>query len=215
MANSVLIDSAYSHIRNRIRAGELMPGTLLSENELAEELNMSRTPIRAAIARLEYEGLLVTLKNRGVLVREVSLKEVMDTMELLYIFQMQAVAQIEELGEQPDLKKLKEHLDRQLEAERENVYGRYLESSMEFVSCFIGILNNMTISRIVDISVEKLALYGTVNYIRTPHEPHYSANAQHRAIYEMLLEKDYDGIRKLTSHAYQRNRERLLRSARI
>lgn len=215
MANSNLIESAYTYIRNKIRAGELLPGTLLSENELAEALSMSRTPIRAAISRLETEGLLATLKNRGVLVKEVSLKEAMDTVELLFIFQKQAVEQMKDGGEKPDLKRLMELIDRQLEAERHNQYSRYLESAMEFVGCFTRVLNNTAISRIVDISVEKLVLYGTVNYIRTPHEPHYSANRQHPSIYEALLKEDYDAILQTITDAHNRNQQRMLRLARI
>jgi len=215
MANSLLIESAYAHIRNRIRAGELMPGTLLSENELAEELGMSRTPIRAAISRLEHEGLLVTLKNRGVLVREMTLKEAMDTVELLYIFQLQALEAMKERGEKPDLKRLKELLERQVEAERQNLYGHYLESAMAFLCCFLSVLHNTAIANIVDLSVEKIVLYGTINYIRTPHEPHYSANKQNRTIYEALLAEDYDGIRQQLSQSYNWNRQRLLRLGRI
>jgi len=215
MASSALIESAYSHIRNRILAGELMPGTLLSENELAEQLNMSRTPIRAAISRLETEGLLSTLKNRGVLVKEVSLKDAMDTVELLYIFQKQATEQMMESGEKPDLKKLQELLDRQFEAERQNEYGRYLENAFEFIGCYVAVLNNTAISRIVETSVEKLILYGTINYLRTPHEPHYSANRQNREIYELLVAEDYEGIRKVLTDAYNRNQQRMMRIAKV
>ena len=49
-------ERAHAHIRDAIVGGGLEPGTMLSENALAGELSMSRTPVRAALARLQEEG---------------------------------------------------------------------------------------------------------------------------------------------------------------
>ena len=49
-------DQAYQHLRGSIMSGELAAGTRLVERALAEELNVSRTPIRSAITRLIHEG---------------------------------------------------------------------------------------------------------------------------------------------------------------
>ena len=53
LAKPSLEKLAYEQIRENIRNGHFLPGTLLSENEIAEHLGMSRTPIRAAISLLE------------------------------------------------------------------------------------------------------------------------------------------------------------------
>lgn len=59
---------AYDFIRNAIIEGDYEPGQRLTEEYLASELNLSRTPIREAIKRLETEGMVTSLK-RGVSVR--------------------------------------------------------------------------------------------------------------------------------------------------
>ena len=86
MSSKSLIDTAYTKIRQKIIHGDFMPGTLLSENELANELNMSRTPIRTAISHLESEGFVVSFKNRGTLVKEISFKEILDMIEVMIYF---------------------------------------------------------------------------------------------------------------------------------
>ncbi|AZN38986.1 GntR family transcriptional regulator [Paenibacillus albus] len=215
MANSTLIETAYDYISTQIQTGEFMPGSLLSENELSEILNMSRTPIRAAISRLEHDGLLVTLKNRGVLVKEISMKEVIDTMEVMYLFQMQAIDLLKEGVVIPDLKQLKEHLDRQLEAEQNNAYTRYLESSVKFSECLLKIMNNGVITKIIDIGYRKLVLYGIINFKLTPHEPHYSANRLNQSIYDAVAAGDYDRFRDIAVQSYVRNRQHMLRIARL
>lgn len=62
---------AYLKIRNWILEGTLAPGTQLRDKELAEQLGVSRTPIREAILRLEDEGLVQTKPNRATLVSSI------------------------------------------------------------------------------------------------------------------------------------------------
>ncbi len=54
---------AYQELRKQIINAVYQPGTLLSENELADTLGMSRTPIRAAISLLETEGFLESVRD--------------------------------------------------------------------------------------------------------------------------------------------------------
>lgn len=215
MASSILIRSAYEYIRNQIKLGEYMPGALLSENELAEKLNMSRTPIRAAISRLEHEGLVVTLKNRGLLVKELSVREAMDMLEILHVFQLHAISQMEEQGEAPDLGKLKGFLDEQHAATEQDDYGRYVSNAMAFMQALIGTLNNHIMLQTIENLIEKLVYYSTINYKITPHLPHYSANRMNQTIYDKLAEKDYEGVRRIIRTAYEYNRERVIRHGRI
>ncbi|WP_250036331.1 GntR family transcriptional regulator [Paractinoplanes maris] len=74
-------DRAHAHIRAAIMRGELTPGRMLSENELAATLSMSRTPVRAALTRLQDEGWVTIYAQRGALVRELTADEVRESAE--------------------------------------------------------------------------------------------------------------------------------------
>jgi DNA-binding GntR family transcriptional regulator len=63
-ADSV-VDRAYERIRALILDGEVLPGARLGQVELAEQLGISRTPVREALGRLTGEGLVEFLPNRG------------------------------------------------------------------------------------------------------------------------------------------------------
>jgi len=65
-------------LRNRIFDGVIAPGSHLMEISLANELGVSRTPVRGAMARLADEGLLVYLPNKGFQVRRFNAKDVYD-----------------------------------------------------------------------------------------------------------------------------------------
>lgn len=77
-----LREIVFEEIREMILKGEFEPGTRLMEIELAEELGVSRTPVREAIRKLEREGLVVIEARRGAYVSEISLKDTIDILEL-------------------------------------------------------------------------------------------------------------------------------------
>jgi len=73
---------AQLRLREMILAGELPAGARIAELAIVERLGVSRTPIRAALMRLEQEGLLQALPNGGYAVRTFSERDVSDAIEL-------------------------------------------------------------------------------------------------------------------------------------
>jgi DNA-binding GntR family transcriptional regulator len=69
---------AYEQVRNAIVDNRYPPGQRLVEQRIAEELGLSRTPVREALRMLEAEGLVVSERNRGAMVRPLSPTEVLD-----------------------------------------------------------------------------------------------------------------------------------------
>ena len=74
--------SAYDQIRRGIVEGRYRPGERLVEQRIAEELDLSRTPVREAFRRLQSEGLVEVQPNRGVSVRGLTVGEIGDLYEL-------------------------------------------------------------------------------------------------------------------------------------
>ena len=66
-----VVDQAYLAIRERITAGALQRGARIHQEDLAEELGVSRTPVREALRRLAAEGLVEMRTNRGARVADV------------------------------------------------------------------------------------------------------------------------------------------------
>lgn len=69
-------------LRQAIKDGVLKPGERLMEIRLAEELGVSRTPIREAIRKLEQEGFVVMVPRRGTYVADISLKDISQVFEI-------------------------------------------------------------------------------------------------------------------------------------
>lgn len=67
---------AYGTIKQKILNNELLPGEYLEEKKLCEMLNVSRTPIREAISRLEQEDLVQVIPSKGIFVTTVSVQAI-------------------------------------------------------------------------------------------------------------------------------------------
>lgn len=80
-----LKDKAYATIKEAILSLKLQPGTPLVETQLAEEMGISKTPVRAALEELEREGFVTRILFKGTYVTEVTVKD------LVEIFQLRAV----------------------------------------------------------------------------------------------------------------------------
>lgn len=78
-------------LRRRIVAGELLPGTRLVELALAAQLGVSRTPIRLAFEELEKQGLLERLSTRGFRVRELTVNDISDAIDVRGVLEGMAV----------------------------------------------------------------------------------------------------------------------------
>lgn len=77
-----LREIVYEELRNLILTGKIKPGTRMMEIELAEDMGVSRTPIREAIRKLEKEGLVVIEPRKGAYASEVSVKDMEDILEV-------------------------------------------------------------------------------------------------------------------------------------
>ncbi len=72
----------YERIKNAIVTNKFNPGQRLEEKYLSDSLEVSRTPIREALTRLEHEGLVGSIANRGSFVKRFTVKDILEILEL-------------------------------------------------------------------------------------------------------------------------------------
>ena len=86
-----LKDISYNEIKEKIVNCTFAPGSFLDSAYLVQLLEMSRTPIREAITRLEQEGLVQVVSQKGVLIQNVTLKNIRDTYSAREIIEPQMI----------------------------------------------------------------------------------------------------------------------------
>lgn len=102
---------AYNYLYNAIVTHELPPGTAIVEQEIADLLGISRTPVREALKQLEMEGLVRHIPLRGTFVAEISTQDVEEIFALRQALEILALhTAIEEITDE-ELEELERHLE--------------------------------------------------------------------------------------------------------
>jgi len=101
-----LRDVVCKTLRRAILAGKMPPGTRLLEVHLADEMGVSRTPIREAIRVLEQEGLVIMRPRRGAEVAKITVPQMRDVLELRTVLDVLAVELACERATDEDIKEI-------------------------------------------------------------------------------------------------------------
>lgn len=138
--------TALLRLRELILSGALAPGERLSELSVVDQLGVSRTPVRAALARLEEEGLLEAIPSGGFAVRAFVVDDIRDAMELRGTLEGLAARLAAERGVAlPALNEMRRLLD-----SIDRVVGGTQISAADF-SAYIG-LNEQVHARLIEFA---------------------------------------------------------------
>lgn len=109
-------DRIFDQVRHEILTGEILPGAWLRQDELAQRFEISSTPVREALRRLEAEGLVEHTPYQGVRVIAYTLKDIQDYFNLRSLLEGHAVQLLIAKENDEDLEKLQDMLQRAREA---------------------------------------------------------------------------------------------------
>jgi len=123
---------AYAALRDQIVSTELQPGRQLSENELAQRLGVSRTPVREALARLGDDGLVEIVPQLGTFVSRISDAALDDAQFVREALESAGVRLAAERCERVDVASLEGLLARQADVCRREDYGGWFVLDEEF-----------------------------------------------------------------------------------
>ncbi len=126
-------DKVYKQIKKAILFGGITSDEIFTEVQLAESLNTSRTPVRAAIQDLVKEGLLVSIPRKGITVKKLTDEEQKEIFLLRSAIEVEAVKKLIKIISSSDqLRSLKLILKKQEEALQNDDAIRFIELDHEF-----------------------------------------------------------------------------------
>jgi DNA-binding GntR family transcriptional regulator len=114
-AEGSLAETAYQRVKAAIRAHEFQPGERIREAELAEWLQISRTPVRDALNQLEAEGLLEAAPRRGLVVATLDQQQVAEIYALRDVLEGLAARLAARQASSAEVAALRDNLERQRE----------------------------------------------------------------------------------------------------
>jgi len=154
-----LREIVFEHLREAIMAGALRPGERLMELQLAEDMGVSRTPVREAIRKLELEGLVSMIARRGAYVSDLSIRDIVETFEVRAALESLAAGLAAERIVPEELEQLERVLVEIGECELEGDVNRAVELDEKFHALLFAATRNSRLSQIVSNLREQIARF--------------------------------------------------------
>src|SRR5262245_45768397 len=155
-ARSLLKDRAYERIKHRLLNNDYPPGSFLSERHLAENLGMSKTPVKAALERLESEGFISVSPQQGIVVRELSVREIADQYEIRSALESYTLRTLAGNLTAEQVARVRENLKAQARLRGSGDVARGVELDAAFHAQFAEFLGNQEILRVIVQLREKM-----------------------------------------------------------
>ncbi len=185
----LLKEQAYEQLKGMLLDGTYLPGTFLSERKLAESLKMSKTPVRAALERLDQEGFIAVSPQQGIVVRDLSLREVREHYDIRIALETFIVRSLAGNLTAPQFDLLAQNLAEQRRCIVDSDVQSLANLDRDFHLLLARFLDNQEIVRVMEHQRDKA--YRITNHISTMYPPRMQASYdEHQAIFMALQAAD-------------------------
>lgn len=209
MHHSSLKENAYNIIKEKLFSGEYKPGARLREDLIAEEIAMSRTPVREAINQLSAEGFVKNIPRKGIYFIEFSRKELMDILDVREALESLAVSQCIAKIRPEQIKDLSDILDEfefMLSKER---YEECNELDSRFHRKIAVISENNKLIEFLSEIEDLMNITRTVEKKEFPRSKNQITFKEHSRILKCISEKDEQSAMQAVKNNIERMKKNL------
>jgi DNA-binding GntR family transcriptional regulator len=193
----VLTDWVTASLREAILQRYFEPGEKVDQDLIAEELEVSRTPVREALKVLESEGLVEIRPHRGAFITIVSHQDIHDIYEIRKLLEGQVVRQVTAVVPESVLDEGDQILDKTETDLKGGNYAGHFESDIYFQERIFSLAPNQLLKDILDTLNNRITRIRF--FAQTQPGPHMVESLQeHRAILQAIRQRDADAAAQAT-----------------
>lgn len=199
----------YELLKQAICDGEFEPGQWLQENELAEKLSVSRSPIREALRQLSADGLVVEVPNKGVFVREFTAKDIEEIFDIRVLMENYAIDKIDEHLSDENCTELKNCMKEVESSFSRQDLSSYIEADTQLHDLIIKLSGNDFLSiayERIHIMIQQFRSFSLVDNQQRFDE----SIVEHRGIVENILNHCPDKAKEINSHHLALAKEQII-----
>lgn len=146
---NLMKEKAYAEIKRSILNGALPPGSFVAERQLAAGLGMSKTPVRAALERLAFEGFITVSPQQGIIIRDLTLQEIADHYEIRTVLETYVARTVAGQLTAEQRQRVQENLKAQTTVRDGSDVPQAVSLDAEFHILFCEFLGNQEILRVM------------------------------------------------------------------
>ncbi len=187
--HELLSQKVYRIIKRDIIQGKLVSDTRLFEEKIAEQMNISRTPVREALRLLAAEGFVKLIPNIGIVVNQVSPQDLLDVLNIRLQLETYAVSLAAQKIDQKAIKNLKIIIEQMEEAVLSKDALAYSNLNSKFHKSIMNISENKKLIEICANLYQQSEHW--IKALGVPERLRHSLQ-EHKDIYNALQDKDLD-----------------------
>lgn len=202
-----LADRAYEALKEAIVNRTLHPGALLNEERLAEELGISRTPLRTALQRLHHEHLLASAPGKGFMVASLNRRDMGHVFLMRRLLEPAAARLAAGRRTERDVSLLRDAVVAQQEAVEAGDYLRFLRHDEEFHLTIASVSENPYLQS----AIRTMQVHGHRFLVLDKHIHGRAPDSirEHAALISAIERRDGDGAEDLMRQHVQRTESKL------
>ncbi|KJS15719.1 MAG: GntR family transcriptional regulator [Peptococcaceae bacterium BRH_c4b] len=207
-----LREMVFESMREAIIQGRLKPGERLMEIQLADEMGVSRTPIREAIRKLELEGFVVMVPRKGAFVAGISVKDIVDVFEVRAALEALAAGLAAERITPDELEELERSLVAISEVSSKDDIDAIVETDTSFHELIYKASRNERLFQIVIHLKEQIQRFRTTSLS----QPGRSKDAleEHRKMVEAISDRNVELAQNLARDHIENAEQSMLNALR-
>lgn len=185
----VLADWVAASLREAILNGYFEPGEKLDQDFIAEELEVSRTPVREALKRLESEGFIELRPHYGAFIAEVSRQDIREVYEMRRLLESEVVRQVTPLIPESVLDELERSLAETQAQFNAGDSAKHFESDVYFHETIVNFVENGLLKEIIDSLTNRISMVRRFAQSK-PGSHLVESFKEHRAILQAMRQRD-------------------------
>lgn len=202
------VQSAYDFLVDEIMAFRIRTGAPLSENRIASQLGISRTPVREALQRLELEGLVKRTENARFTVSQPTTKEASDACDLLEVLDTYIAKRAADRLTPEQRDELRSSVQRMRTAAGSGDRQAWSQADLAFHRLINGIADNTLVAETVKETRRRVQRFWL--HAASVQQRLVMCSDEHAVLAEAIIEKDYDAIGPAVKEHISHMRERIL-----
>lgn len=183
-----LSEEVYNFLRNQIVQGFIFQRERLVEDALSKQLGVSRTPVREAIKRLQADGLVTVVPNKGAQAISISIKEIEESYQVVAILEGYAAFLAIKKITKKEVERLKVLNSKLSQQKYQNDSSLFLALDKEFHSIYLNKCDNVKLNRIIKNELESIHRFRIMSHSIS--ERLHSSIKQHNDIIKAAIAKD-------------------------
>lgn len=207
-----LKENAYQLIKNRIIYCKMMPGDDISEEYIAQELGISRTPVREALLQLEKENFVDIYPRKGTFVSQISLQDIYEIFEIRQIIECYAAKVVCKQISPKKLNYYRKKFIKEFGNFNDDLddYSKWMEIDREFHTYIVNATQN---SNLIQIFVNIFDRHQRARYLLASKIPNrvQSSVDEHIQLIDAIIECDEDKINEAVTLHITNSREGFIR----